>query len=279
MAECGRLLQAIRAIDLTTLAGDDTAERVRALCARARNPLPAELTQALRAAPGDVRTASVCIYHHFLPEALESLAGSGIPVAVVAAGFPAGLSPLPQRIDEVAAAVAAGAGEIDAVINRSHALGGEWEALYAEVRAFRDACGDALLKVILATGDLGAGTTIARAARVCMQAGADFIKTSTGKEAVNATYPAGLVMLREIRDYRARTGQVVGFKPAGGIRTPEQALEWMRLVEEELGPDALAPTRFRLGASNLLGEIVGRLQLALLDPTHHSLHQAPSQQE
>lgn len=259
-AEVSRLLEAIRAIDLTTLSGDDTAERVRALCARARSPLPEPIARALPPGSGSTRTAAVCIYHHFLPVAREALAGSGIPAAVVSAGFPAGLSPLRQRIDEVGSSVAAGAQEIDAVINRSHALAGDWEALYGEVRAFREASGPALLKVILATGELGSATTIARTARVCMLAGADFIKTSTGKEAVNATFPAGLVMLESIRDYRERTGQVVGFKAAGGIRTPAQALEWMRLVEEELGTEALSAARFRLGASGLLDAIVRRLE-------------------
>lgn len=255
------LLRAIRSIDLTTLSGDDTPDRVRRLCAQARQPLAPELAGRLGIAAGAIHPAAVCIYHHFLEVAREALDGSGISIAVVSAGFPAGLSPLRQRIDEVRASASAGADEIDAVINRSHALMGEWAALYDEVRAFREACGEARLKVILATGELGGLTNVARVSRVCMLAGADFIKTSTGREAVNATYPAGLVMLRAIRDYRNRSGYGVGFKPAGGIRTAAQALEWMRLVAEVLGEEWLGPDRFRIGASGLLGEIATRLRV------------------
>lgn len=258
-AEADRLLRAIRAIDLTTLEGDDTPQRVTDLCARARHPLPTPLPAGPALAGPDRRTASVCVYHHFLPVALQALRGTGIPVAVVAGGFPAGLSPLRLRIAEVEAAVDAGAGEVDVVINRAHALTGEWGMLYDELTAFRAAAGHALLKVILATGDLKTGTTIARASRVAMLAGADFIKTSTGKEAVNATPSAGFVMLREIAVYGERSGRSVGFKPAGGIRTAPQALEWMRMVEEVLGADALIPDRFRIGASSLLDTIVARL--------------------
>jgi deoxyribose-phosphate aldolase len=259
-SEAPRLLRALRSIDLTTLSGDDTPARVRSLCEQARAPLPPFLAEAFTAATDPPRTASVCVYHHFLHDAKEALRGSGIPVAVVSAGFPAGLSPLRQRIDEVRASVDEGADEIDAVINRSHVLTGQWEALYDEVRAMREACGAACLKVILATGELGTHLNVARASRLCMLAGADFIKTSSGKETVNATYPAGLVMLRQIAEYGARTGAAVGFKPAGGIRLPAQALEWMWLVEEALGEEWLNPERFRLGASGLLGEIVRRLQ-------------------
>jgi deoxyribose-phosphate aldolase len=252
-SERSLLLRAISFLDLTTLSGDDTPARVRDLCARARQPLRPELAERLGAA--ELHVAAVCVYHHFLPVALDALAGSGIPVAVACAGFPAGLSPLSLRVAEVRAAVEAGADEIDAVINRSHVLTGEWEALYDEVRAFRAACGEAHLKVILGTGDLGSLTNVARASRLCMLAGADFIKTSTGKEAVNATLPVGVAMLRSIREYAARTGCRVGFKPAGGIRTPAQALEWLRLVRAELGEEWLRPELFRIGASTLLGEI------------------------
>ena len=248
-------------MDLTTLSGDDTPDRVRSLCAQARNPIPESLANALSIPPELQRTAAVCVYHHFLEVARRALEGSGIPVAVVAAGFPAGLSPLRQRIDEVQASATAGADEIDAVINRSHVLTGEWEALYDEVRSFREAAGAARLKIILATGELRTLANVTRASRLCMLAGADFIKTSTGKEAVNATYPAGLVMLRAIRDHFDRTGQQVGFKPAGGIRTPSQALEWMRLTRDVPGEGWSGPERFRLGASSLLDEIVGRLEL------------------
>jgi deoxyribose-phosphate aldolase len=259
--EIHALLRAISFIDLTTLSGDDTPERVRLLCDRARRPLAPDLAARLGDIAPALHTASVCVYHHFLPVAKQALEATGIPVAVVSAGFPAGLSPLAQRIDEVRASVEAGADEIDAVINRSHVLTGEWEALYAEVQAFRGACGKAHLKVILATGELGTLTSVARASRLCMLAGADFIKTSTGKEAVNATLPAGVAMLRAIRDYRAVSGHVVGFKPAGGIRTPAQALEWMRLVEAEVGEEWLRPELFRIGASTLVGEIERRLEM------------------
>ncbi len=278
VSEPAHLLQAVRAIDLTTLSGDDTPERVRALCDRARAPIPRPLADALSIPPDQLRTASVCVYPHFLEVAQGALQGSGIPVAVVAAGFPAGLAPRRQRIDAVRAGAGAGADEIDAVINRSHVLTGEWEALYDEVRAFRDAAGQARLKVILATGELRTLANVARASRLCMLAGADFIKTSTGKEAVNAAYPAGLVMLRAIRDYFERTGRRVGFKPAGGIRAPAQALEWQRLVREVLGVGWLGPELFRIGASSLLDEIGGRLEV-LLHPAHHPLDQAAAEQE
>lgn len=266
--EATRLLCAIRCIDLTSLAGDDTPDSVRAVCARAREPLEARLRDRLLPAAADVRVAAVCVYHHFIETARRALEGSGVPVAVASAGFPAGLSPLQQRIDEIRSSVEAGAQEIDAVINRSLALTGEWEALYAEVRAFREACGAIPLKVILGTGELRSLDNIARTSRLCLQAGADFIKTSTGKEAVNATYPAGLVMLREILAYRGRTGRQVGFKPAGGIRTPDQAMGWMRLVKETTGEASLDPQRFRIGATALLSAIGERLaQLAGGDPT------------
>lgn len=256
------LLGAIRCIDLTTLAGDDTPDRVRALCESAREPLDRALRERLGSAAGDLRVAAVCVYHHFIETARRALEGSGIPVAVASAGFPAGLSPLPQRIDEIRSSVEAGAQEIDAVINRSLVRTGEWEALFAEVSAFRDACGPVPLKVILATGELPSLDDVARTSRLCMQAGADFIKTSTGKEAVNATYPAGLVMLRETLEYGRRTGREIGFKPAGGIRTPDQALQWMRLAGETTGRGRPGPEGFRIGASSLLssiGERLGRL--------------------
>jgi deoxyribose-phosphate aldolase len=265
--EVARLLRAIRSIDLTTLAGDDTPDRVRALCARARQPLAPELLERLPAGTPGARVAAVCVYHHFIETARRALEGSGIPVAVASAGFPAGLSPLRQRVDEIRSSIEAGAQEIDAVINRSLALTGEWEALYAEVREFRAASGRAPLKVILATGELRTLDNVARVSRLCLQAGADFLKTSTGKEAVNASYPAGLVMLRELVEYRRRSGRRIGFKPAGGIRTPDQAMEWMRLVQETAGEEALCPDRFRIGASGVLSAIAERLaQLAGADP-------------
>jgi deoxyribose-phosphate aldolase len=254
------LLRAVTLMDLTTLSGDDTPGTVRRLCAKARRPVRAELLEQLGATELPIRTAAVCVYHQLVPVAVEALEGSGIPVAAVSTGFPAGLSPFEQRVEEIRASVAAGAEEIDVVITRAHVLTGNWEALYDEVRAFRDACGDAHLKTILATGELATLTNVARASRVCMMAGADFIKTSTGKEGVNATLPVGLTMVRAIREYHERTGHEVGFKPAGGIRTAKQALEWMLMMKEELGTRWLLPDRFRFGASTLLGDIERQLE-------------------
>jgi deoxyribose-phosphate aldolase len=254
------LLRAVTLIDLTTLAGDDTPGNVRRLCAKARRPVRADLLESLGASRLPIHCAAACVYHALVPAAVAELAGSGIPVAAVSAGFPAGLNPLPQRIAEVRASVAAGAGEIDIVITRGHVLGGRWQALYDEIRAFREACGDAHLKAILGTGELATLTNVMRASRVAMLAGADFIKTSTGKEAVNATLPVGLVMARAVRDYGERTGVAVGFKPAGGIRTAKGALDWMILMKEELGDAWLSPSLFRLGASGLLTDIERQLE-------------------
>lgn len=254
------LLRAITCIDLTTLSGDDTPGNVLRLCAKARRPVRQDILDALGAAHLPIRTAAVCVYHAYVETAVRALEGSGIPVAAVSTGFPAGLSPFPQRVEEIRASVAAGAKEIDVVITRRHVLLGEWEALYDEVRAFREACGEAHLKVILATGELGTLRNVARASLVAMMAGADFIKTSTGKEAVNATLPVGLVMARAIREYHERTGYRVGFKPAGGIRTAKQALEWLILMKEELGDEWLRPNLFRFGASSLLGDIERQLE-------------------
>ncbi len=254
------LLRAVTLIDLTTLAGDDTPGNVRRLCAKARRPLRADLLEALGAAALPIRCGAVCVYHALVPGAVAELAGSGIPVAAVSAGFPAGLNPLAQRVDEVRASVAAGAAEIDVVITRGHVLGARWEELYDEIRRFREACGAARLKVILGTGELATLTNVARASRVAMLAGADFIKTSTGKEAVNATLPVGLVMVRAIREYRERSGAAVGFKPAGGIRAAKAALDWMILMKEELGDAWLTPARFRIGASGLLTDIERQLE-------------------
>jgi deoxyribose-phosphate aldolase len=254
------LLRAITCIDLTTLAGDDTPGNVLRLCAKARRPVRQDILEALGAAHLPIRTAAVCVYHAYVETAVRALEGSGIPVAAVSTGFPAGLSPFPQRLEEIRASVAAGAKEIDVVITRRHVLLGDWEALYDEVRAFREACGEAHLKVILATGELGTLRNVARASLVAMMAGADFIKTSTGKESVNATLPVGLVMTRAIREYHERTGYRVGFKPAGGIRTAKQALEWLILMKEELGDAWLRPDLFRFGASSLLGDIERQLE-------------------
>jgi deoxyribose-phosphate aldolase len=254
------LLRAVTLMDLTTLSGDDTPGRVRRLCAKARRPVRTDLLEAMSAEQLPIRVAAVCVYHSFVETALEALEGSGIPVAAVSTGFPAGLSPFAQRIGEIRASVAAGAEEIDVVITRSHALTENWRALYDEVRAMREACGDAHIKTILAAGELGTLRTVARASLVCMMAGADFIKTSTGKESVNATMPIGLVMARAIREYRERTGQLVGLKPAGGIRSAREALEWLALVKDELGDRWLRPDLFRFGASALLTDIERQLE-------------------
>src|SRR2546422_6075717 len=217
------LLRAITCMDLTTLQGDDTPTNVLRLCAKAQHPVRRDVLEALGGADLGITVGAVCVYHAFVPIAVQALAGSGIPVAAVSTGFPAGLNPLPQRVDEIKAAAAAGADEIDVVITRAHALAGRWEALYDEIRAFREACGPALMKVILGTGDLATFANVARASQVAMMAGADFIKTSTGKEAVNATLPVGVVMARQIRDYRERAGGAGGVQPAGGLRQAQQA--------------------------------------------------------
>ncbi|MFY9826837.1 MAG: deoxyribose-phosphate aldolase [Thermoanaerobaculia bacterium] len=253
-------LRAITCIDLTTLAGDDTPGRVRRLCAKARQPVRRDLLEALGVGHLKIQTASVCVYHNLVETAREALAGSGIPVCAVSAGFPAGQNPFSHRLAEIRESVAAGAGEIDIVISRAHVLTGNWQALYDEVRAFRETCGPAHLKTILATGELGTLRNVARASRVAMMAGADFIKTSTGKEKVNATLPVSLVMVRAIRDYQERTGFRVGFKPAGGISTARHATDWLALMKEELGDAWMRPTLFRLGASSLLGDLERQLE-------------------
>jgi deoxyribose-phosphate aldolase len=254
------LLRAITLIDLTTLSGDDTPGNVRRLCAKARNPVRQDLLEALGAERLGITVGAICVYHALVATAVAALEGSDIPVAAVSTGFPAGLSPIEQRVDEIRASIEAGAAEIDIVITRAHVLTGNWEALYDEVRQFRDACGDARMKTILATGELATLTNVARASVVAMQAGADFIKTSTGKEGVNATLPFGVVMCRMIREYFDRTGYAIGFKPAGGIRTAKQSLEYLFLMKEELGDRWLRADLFRLGASSLLTDIERQLE-------------------
>ncbi|MDQ2808851.1 MAG: deoxyribose-phosphate aldolase [Chloroflexota bacterium] len=253
------LLRAITCMDLTTLAGDDTPGTVRRLCAKARRPVRSEILDALGMAGAGITVGAVCVYHNLVETAVEALAGSGIPVAAVSTGFPAGQTPLHLKIEEIRESVAAGAAEIDIVISRAHVLTGNWAALYDEVAAFRQACGPAHLKTILATGELAMLRQVGQASLVCMQAGADFIKTSTGKETVNAVLPVGLVMVRAIRQYAEQTGVQVGFKPAGGIRTAKEALEWLILMKEELGDPWLRPSHFRLGASSLLADIERQL--------------------
>ena len=254
------LLKAITLMDLTTLAGDDTAGNVKRLCAKARHPLREDILDALGARSLGVTVGAVCVYHQLVATAVQALEGSGIPVAAVSTGFPAGLSPFEQRLAEIQASVQAGAKEIDIVITRGHVLTGDWSALYDEVKAFRAACGDAHLKAILATGELATLTNVARASWVAMQAGADFIKTSTGKEGTNATLPVSLVMVRQIREYESATGFKVGYKPAGGIRTAKQSLDYLLLIKEELGERWLQPDLFRFGASSLLTDIERQLE-------------------
>ncbi|XXK31287.1 deoxyribose-phosphate aldolase [Rhodobacteraceae bacterium nBUS_24] len=256
--QTGWLLRAISCIDLTTLSGDDTASRVRRLCEKAKQPVSRNLLLALDAPK--ISTAAVCVYHDMVKTAAQALAGSGIPVAAVSTGFPAGLTPFNLRIAEIEASVTAGANEIDIVISRRHVLTQDWKALYEEMRCFRLACGDAHVKAILATGELGSLRNVARASMVCMMAGADFIKTSTGKESVNATLPVSLVMVRAIRDYYERTGISIGYKPAGGISKAKEALTYLSLIKEELGNRWLEPDLFRFGASSLLNDIERQLE-------------------
>jgi deoxyribose-phosphate aldolase len=253
------LVKAITCIDLTTLSGDDTPGRVARLCAKARNPLRPDLVQAL-GLEHPPTVAAVCVYPTMVPTAVKALEGSGIPVASVATGFPAGLMPLPLRLEEIRWAVGEGAREIDIVITRAHVLNQNWAALYAEVGAMREACGKAHLKAILATGDLKTLRNVYKAGIVAMMAGTDFIKTSTGKEDVNATLPVSLVMVRAIRDYLELTGTKVGFKPAGGLRFAKDALAWQILMKEELGNEWLEPELFRIGASSLLGDIERQIE-------------------
>ena len=254
------LLRAISCMDLTTLSGDDTDERVRRLCAKARQPIQQELVEKLGIEELQLHVGAVCVYHLFVETARRALEGTNIPVAAVSTGFPAGLSPLEERIAEIRRSVEAGAQEIDVVITRAHVFGSQWQKLYDEIVAFKDACGPAHLKVILGTGDLLTLRNVARASLVAMMAGADFIKTSTGKETVNAVLPVGVVMTRAIREYAEETGMAVGFKPAGGIRTAKQSLEWLALMKEELGNSWLDAHLFRFGASGMLADIERQLE-------------------
>ncbi|MGC8856026.1 MAG: deoxyribose-phosphate aldolase [Anaerolineae bacterium] len=249
------LLRAVTCIDLTTLSGDDTPGRIRRLCAKARQPIRPDMIERLGLEGEPIHVAAVCVYPNRVKDAVEALQGTNIPVASVATGFPAGQTPLPQRIQEIEQAVEAGAREIDVVISRYHVLTGNWRALYDELRQFRAACGEAHMKTILATGDLGTLKQVYQASLVAMMAGSDFIKTSTGKETVNATLEASLVMVRAIRDYLDRFGYKVGFKPAGGISSAKQAMNWQFLMKEELGDEWLMPDLFRFGASSLLTDL------------------------
>ena len=254
------MAHAIRCIDLTTLAGDDTPGTVRRLAAKARHPVRGEILEA-HGLPSDLSCAAVCVYHNLVPVAVEAIRGSSVNVAAVSTGFPAGHIPLGQKLDQIGNSIDAGATEIDVVISRTLVLEGRWTDLYEEIQAMRQACGDAAhLKTILATGELPTLTHVARASRVCLAGGSDFIKTSTGKESINATLSVALVMLRAIREYAQMTGYFAGFKPAGGIRTAKDAIGHLTLVKEELGLDAMHPDRFRLGASSLLTDLERQLE-------------------
>lgn len=254
------LLKAISCIDLTTLKGDDTPGRVQRLCAKAKAPVRSDLLEALGVDDLGLTVGAVCVYHSMVETAVEALAGSNIPVAAVSTGFPAGHNPHDLKLREIEASVKAGAKEIDIVISRRHVLTGNWQALYDEVKDFREACGPAHMKAILSTGELSTLNNVARASMVAMMAGSDFIKTSTGMESLNATLPVTLVMLRSIRDYEDMTGYRVGYKPAGGISTAKDALTYLMLIKEELGNDWLQPDMFRFGASSLLGDIERQLE-------------------
>ena len=253
------LIKAITCIDLTTLSGDDTQGNVKRLCAKAKNPIRNDLLK-LTGINQKITTGAVCVYHELVEFAVSELKGFDIPVAAVSTGFPAGLTPYEQKIEEIKASVSSGAKEIDIVITRKHVLNNEWEKLYSEVSGYREACGDAHMKAIIATGDLSTLRNVAKASMVCMMAGADFIKTSTGKESTNATLTVGLTMVRQIRDFYDRTGVKIGFKPAGGIKKAKDALNWLILIKEELGGDWLNQNLFRFGASSLLSDIERQIE-------------------
>jgi len=254
------LLRLVTCLDLTTLSGDDTPGRIKRICAKAKQPVRPDMLEQLGVKDEKITVGAVCVYPNLVQDAVKALKGSGIPVASVATGFPAGQTPLPQRIAEIKQAIDCGAREIDVVISRSHVLTGNWYALYEELTQFRATCGDAAyMKTILATGDLGTLKQVYQASQVAMMAGSDFIKTSTGKELVNATLEVSLVMVRAIRDYYERTGCKVGFKPAGGINTAKQAMTWQSLTKEELDDAWLMPDLFRIGGSSLLTDLERQL--------------------
>ena len=243
---------AIRCMDLTTLEGQDTPGKVAALCAKAVRPQPGD--------PSIPSVAAVCIYPARVADAVSHLRGTGVRVASVATAFPSGQTFTSVKVAETHEAVAAGADEIDMVIDRGAFLAGDYQKVYDEVGAVKEACGQAPLKVILETGELGTYDSVRRASILAMAAGADFIKTSTGKVQPAATLPASLVMMEAIRDFQRETGQAVGFKPAGGIRTSRQAVQYLVLLYETLGPDWMTPDRFRLGASTLLNDVLMQIE-------------------
>jgi deoxyribose-phosphate aldolase len=243
---------AIRCMDLTTLEGTDTTGKIVALCAKAVRPDPL--------APQVPSVGAVCLYPQLVPVAVEQLAGTGVAVASVAGGFPSGLGPLEARLQEVRDVAASGADEIDIVLNRSLFLGGRYAEAFEELVAAREAAGTTHLKVILETGELGSYDRIRQASMLAMAAGADFIKTSTGKIGVNATLPNALCMMEAARDFHRQTGRKVGIKVAGGVRRSKQAIQYLVLLHETLGPDWMTPARFRIGASSLLNDVLMQLE-------------------
>jgi len=257
------LLKAITMIDLTTLNSDDTAGRVERLCAKALHPLRQDILDKLDIGDLRILPGAVCVYHSFVKTAVDALDGSGIPVAAVSTAFPHGLAPVETKLKEIEMSVADGAAEIDIVIERGMVLRNDWQGLYDQVRAFRKACGNAHIKTILGTGELATQTNVAKASLVCMMAGADFIKTSTGKEKVNANLVTSLTMIRMIRWFAEETGIEIGYKPAGGISKTKDALTYMALMKEELGTHWLQPHLFRFGASSLLTDIERQLEHGL----------------
>ena len=250
-AKLAGLKLAISMMDLTTLEGKDTHGKVAQMCQKARSPSPD---------PTVPSCAAVCVYPNLVTVAKEALAGSSVHVASVATAFPSGLSPLALKLDDVRRAVAFGADEIDMVIDRGAFLSGEHEKIFDEIAATKEACGAAHLKVILETGELGTYDAVRKASQIAMLAGADFIKTSTGKIQPAATPPVTLVMLEAIRDYYYATGKAIGMKPAGGIRTAKQALHYLVIVKETLGDDWLTPDLFRFGASTLLNDVLMQIE-------------------
>ena len=243
---------AIRCCDLTTLEGQDTPGKVSALCSKAVRPDPSD--------PNVPSVAAVCVYPNLVPTAVERLRGSGVKVASVATAFPSGQSPIDVKVRETEEVVAMGADEVDMVIDRGAFLSGRYAQVYDEIAQVKEACGGAHLKVILEVAELGTYDNVRRASLLAMAAGADFIKTSTGKLPGAATLPVQLVMLEAIRDVHAETGRKIGMKPAGGIRTSKNAIQYLVQVHETLGPDWLTPDLYRLGASSLLNDILMQLR-------------------
>ena len=252
------LLKAISLIDLTTLSGDDTAGKVERLCEKAKRPISLDLHDKLGLTQGEIKVGAVCVYHHLIKEAKKNLPNN-IPVAAVSTGFPAGLSSFKTRKQEITESIKNGADEIDIVINRGFVLQNNWKKLYEEVRDFKKAAKTKHIKAILGVGDLETLRNVAKASMVCMMAGADFIKTSTGKESINANLNNSLVMLRMIRHFYQMTGKKIGFKPAGGISTAKTVIEFLILVMEELGHEWINPKYLRIGASSLLIDIERQL--------------------